>query len=399
MLNIPECVPKQLVEELEGYQNQIKILIRNYKILKDRHQNSPEDELVPQQIKQVEQFIVQFNEKQLPVIAKIRDIIKNQDPQSSKSSDDDSKYEDEKPISEEEIIANLGLKNVARTANGKIDHAKLSMKDRMAIVRGMRKRRKKGSNNGGLKKRSPSPELSGDPNEEQNDDFQDNQYKGHVTDIEKFQMTPTFVELKDNFELEKRRPEINLATCDKPSFLTNLNLFEPKEIESIQEVLEKDAKRKILFRNMTYIPEISDKKHKVSYTYLAPDINSPPLLRTRQRRPVFGGGGSSTMASRANSRATTPDRISNLSRQMSNDSEPSAKKSLGFNNDTEKTALEDELNSLQKRSDALQDLLSSKKRTVSTRKERSRLSEVSDESVQLEVRIEQIKKLLSTMKK
>jgi len=64
MLNIPECVPKQLVEELEGYQNQIKILIRNYKVLKDRHQNSPEDELVPQQIKQVEQFIVQFNEKQ-----------------------------------------------------------------------------------------------------------------------------------------------------------------------------------------------------------------------------------------------------------------------------------------------------------------------------------------------
>ena len=50
---------------------------------------------------------------------------------------------------------------MARTANGKIDHAKLSMKDRMAIVRGMRKRRKKGSN-GGLKKRSPSPELSGD---------------------------------------------------------------------------------------------------------------------------------------------------------------------------------------------------------------------------------------------
>ena len=44
---------------------------------------------------------------------------------------------------------------------------------------------------------------------------------------------------------------------------------------------------------------------------------------------MFGGGGSSTMASRANSRATTPDRISNLSRQMSNDSEPSAKKSLG----------------------------------------------------------------------
>ena len=32
MLNIPECVPKQLVDELEGYQKQIKILIRNYKV-------------------------------------------------------------------------------------------------------------------------------------------------------------------------------------------------------------------------------------------------------------------------------------------------------------------------------------------------------------------------------
>ena len=33
MLNIPECVPKQLVEELEGYQKQLKILIRNFKVL------------------------------------------------------------------------------------------------------------------------------------------------------------------------------------------------------------------------------------------------------------------------------------------------------------------------------------------------------------------------------
>ena len=37
------------------------------------------------------------------------------------------------------------MKHVARTPDGKIDHAKLSMKDRMAIVRGMRKRRKKGA--------------------------------------------------------------------------------------------------------------------------------------------------------------------------------------------------------------------------------------------------------------
>ena len=129
------------------------------------------------------------------------------------------------------------------------------------------------------------------------------------------------------------------------------------------DILDQDAKKKIEYRNMTYIPEISDKKHKSSYTYLAPDINSPPLLRTRQRRQPFAG---STAGTRSNSRATTPDRVS-VSRQLSNDSESSSKKSSGGSNDPEKLSLESELNDLLKRSDELQNLLSSNKRTVSTR--------------------------------
>ena len=105
-------------------------------------------------------------------------------------------------------------------------------------------------------------------------------------------------------------------------FLTNLNLFEPTEVDQILNILDEDAKQKIDFRNMTYIPEISDKKHKISYTYLAPDIQSPPLLRTRQRNSA----NPSRMTSRSNSRATTPDR-NLISRQMSNDSESSSKRS------------------------------------------------------------------------
>ena len=97
----------------------------------------------------MEQYIIQFNDKQTPIIKKIRKLIKTQENglNSSKSSDDDNpiRTDDEKPVSEEEILESLGLKHVARTPDGKIDHAKLSMKDRMAIVRGMRKRRKKGA--------------------------------------------------------------------------------------------------------------------------------------------------------------------------------------------------------------------------------------------------------------
>ena len=80
----------------------------------------------------------------MPTIKKIRKLIKSQENglNSSKSSEDDDisvKTDDEKPVSEEDILESLGLKHVARTPDGKIDHAKLSMKDRMAIVRGMQK--------------------------------------------------------------------------------------------------------------------------------------------------------------------------------------------------------------------------------------------------------------------
>jgi hypothetical protein len=63
-------------------------------------------------------------------------------------------------------------------------------------------------------------------------------------------------------------------------------LFTPKEVDNVLDVVEQFSKKKIEYRNMTYIPEMLDKKLKISYNYLAPDINSPPLLRTRQRRPV-----------------------------------------------------------------------------------------------------------------
>merc|ERR1712012_1249759 len=131
MLKIPEGIPKDLVDELEACQKQLKILFGNYKILKERQRTNPEDDTIPEQIKQVEKYIIQFNDKQIPIIKKIRKLIKSQENgiNSSKSSDDDMsvKADDEKPVSEEEILESLGLKHVARTPDGKIDHAKLSM--------------------------------------------------------------------------------------------------------------------------------------------------------------------------------------------------------------------------------------------------------------------------------
>ena len=156
---------------------------------------------------------------QMPTIEKIRHIIKSQQENghiSSKSSDDDSfhKNEEDKPMSEEEILESLGLKNVARTANGKIDHAKLSMKDRMAIVRGMRKRRRKGglglAASTAKKSGSPTPEEIETNNEDsaaasaEAEKLNEGQYKAFVTEIEKFESTSPTQDDSDNNEVEVR---------------------------------------------------------------------------------------------------------------------------------------------------------------------------------------------------
>ena len=335
---------------------------------------NPEDNVVPGQIQQVEKYILQYNDKQMPTICKIREIVSTVKSRENgpKSSDEDSEIKNEdidKAISEEEILESLGLKDVARTSDGKIDHAKLTMKDRMAIVRGMRKKRKRILN--GTKKSSPSPgsdetgeDVTGE-DESNTDDPAIEQYKGFVTENEPFDAEPPEL-YEDNddlmeFEKKRRRLETDLENCDKNQFLCNLNLFTPVDVSSITKLMNEDNQKKLNFRNLTYIPELSDKKHKISYTYLAPDINSPPLLRTRQRRSQPETAVSSRLTSRSNSRATTPER--SITRQLSS----ASTESENMSRKEEKSGLESELSGLTKRHDELQSVLAANKRTISTR--------------------------------
>ena len=156
----------------------------------------------------------------MPTIKKIRKLIKNQENglNSSKSSDDDipNKIEDEKPVSEEEILESLGLKHVARTPDGKIDHAKLSMKDRMSIVRGMRKRRKKAAlmlveQEANVKKSKTEigtlDENGSDPHGNHAGDgiVSEGQYNGFIsTPTEKFQINPPVYDGSECTEIEVR---------------------------------------------------------------------------------------------------------------------------------------------------------------------------------------------------
>ncbi len=314
----------------------------------------------------------------MPLIEKIRELIKIESEQSKKSSDEDSLSSNknlDEDLTEDEILDNLGLKNVARTSDGKIDHGKLSMKDRMAIVRGMRKRRKKMPGN--------SPNKTSEDAEDVIEDITEADINGFVHQLEKFEAKPPPAPPKSEFSSKFLRPlkaEKSLEDCNQPQFLANLGLFEPQEVDSLIDLIKEDGRAKIHYRNMTYIPEMSDKKHKLTYTYLAPDINSPPMLRTRQRRQVSNNNSNtaSRMTSRSNSRATTPERSITRQLSSSNESETillqppaplqqvTSKKALDLMG-SEKASLETELDGLQKRQEELQSILGANKRTISTR--------------------------------
>jgi len=65
MLIVPEGVPKDLIQELEACQKQLRILIANYQILRDRSKVNPNDKVVAVQIDQIEKLILQYNERQV----------------------------------------------------------------------------------------------------------------------------------------------------------------------------------------------------------------------------------------------------------------------------------------------------------------------------------------------
>ena len=61
---------------------------------------------------------------------------------------------------------------------------------------------------------------------------------------------------------------------------------------------DKIRKQKREIRNLTYVPQITDKKYRVGYSYLAPDVVSPPMLRARQG----GANGGNRTSSRSTRR-------------------------------------------------------------------------------------------------
>ena len=62
--------------------------------------------------------------------------------------------------------------------------------------------------------------------------------------------------------------------------------------ENIDDIYQQQANIRLKtreVRNLTYVAEMRDKKLRVGYSYLAPDVSSPPMLRARQGNPTNEG--------------------------------------------------------------------------------------------------------------
>ena len=56
--------------------------------------------------------------------------------------------------------------------------------------------------------------------------------------------------------------ETDLKKCSQLQFLANLDLFTPKEVDSVLDIVQTFSRKKINYRNMTYVPEMLDKKQR-----------------------------------------------------------------------------------------------------------------------------------------
>ena len=79
---------------------------------------------------------------------------------------------------------------------------------------------------------------------------------------------------------------------DLTQFALNIGLLTPEGTDLVSRQMRDERRVKNNWRNLTYVPEISDLKHRVRYTYLSTEMSSPPLLRARNGGAAGAGGAS-----------------------------------------------------------------------------------------------------------
>lgn len=298
-------------DKINEYQSKMKVLLYNYQILERNDLNLPEATVIANKQK-IEKYLVKLSKKQTKLTEKWMKEQKRQEEDKSPTPEDDENISEENtsknPNSAENTSNNEDDEESAKASKtgspepeeDVASAASVNIKDRMAMVRGMRNKKKKGNGNGrgssaAAKQRleranSNAIALGLDVNAELV--LKPGQFRADITDDEI--ALNSVLELPNDLvtgmgdteyteEAAEVAKEFTFKAIDLNQFMLNIGLLTPVNCNKVEKRWLEERKVKNHWRNLTYIPEISDRKHRVRYTYLSPEIGSPPMLRGRQQ--------------------------------------------------------------------------------------------------------------------
>jgi len=366
-------------DKINEYQSKMRVLLYNYQILERNDLNLPDETVAANKIK-IEKYLVKLTKKQNKLTEKLlrsecktevmeeverspetsesRNDVKNSENGSNDDDDVDSMPTKSANVSptplppEEELLLleeeeeeeeetsdpaepepeapttppeTAGTTSpvaseaaAAAVADDDNSNGGGNIKDRMAIVRGMRKKKRNGGGGGGGGNGSQSSARARQRNERALSNaaalgldvnaelvLQPGQFRGDITEDEisdtavrelPEEATTTVANGPDtDAKVDADRKENTFNAIQLDQFMLNLGLLTPEGSDQFNRKWLDVRKRKNDWRDLTYVPEITDQKQRVRYTYLSPEIGSPPMLRARQnaaaggRRPAVGG--------------------------------------------------------------------------------------------------------------
>eukprot|EP00088_Acartia_fossae_P066190 TRINITY_DN8194_c0_g1_i12.p1 TRINITY_DN8194_c0_g1~~TRINITY_DN8194_c0_g1_i12.p1 ORF type:complete len:355 (-),score=60.55 TRINITY_DN8194_c0_g1_i12:215-1279(-) len=266
---IPNVVPLTLRTEAYRVQNQLKILINNYKILSGRLEKNPENKILMRQLADVQNYIVFYNQEQCFLLDKIRKFLRD--------------LENGKFFGKQLSLNSTGESSRASSTNGKPSPNSFSedeCSDRSS---------NSGDEEGGENGRRGG---SASPTDSQGEDpylqyFTDESlYKGHVESYSIECESPLEYETKYTSSTKKfrERDQIFNESRDQVTYMKNLEMLSQSVAADFEQAL--NNQRKIdRHREFLYIPEVSDRKYR-NQSFLVKLALSPPQLR--KRKPDIG---------------------------------------------------------------------------------------------------------------
>jgi len=271
MSGIPAIVPQTLRTEATRVQNQLKVLISNYGILSGRLEKDPENKILINQLGEVQDYIVFYNQEQCFLLDKIRQFLKD--------------LESGKFFNKQISLNSTGVSSTSSSSpGGKPSPASLSDDEF-------------GDKSSSCEEEEEGADQDGTQSPEGEDIYlqyltDDNLYKGHEDAYEVNCESPLEYETKFCSPTKKfrEREEIFNDCKDQTKYMKNLEMLTNSVLNDCETSLQ-NQRLKNQFRQFLYIPEVSDKKYR-NQSFLVKLALSPPQLRKRKepgnkhKRPI-----------------------------------------------------------------------------------------------------------------